>query len=218
MLPHANRKPIVIVLLILFIPLLVLTTMPICAQSFYVPDTIYSSKSAKPINNSGADMRDGPGVKHHLIATLPVGTNGITSLRRGRPDDGISYFDWCLISWQGQTGWVSKCCITHGDLFPNEREVLQEEMYRPLKEQGVEIMRREDLRKEGIAWGHVKSLPVGCPYQGEAETLSFSHAIVESYKRRGFTLKAMCVTLASGQVRFDPERGIVSNNMRFLDS
>jgi hypothetical protein len=80
-------------------------------------------------------------------------------------------------------------------------------MYRPLREQGVEIMRREDLRKVGIAWGHVKGLPVECPYQGESETLSFSNTLVENYKRRGFTLKAMCVALASPDVQFDPENG-----------
>jgi hypothetical protein len=74
MLPQANRKPIVIALLIWVISLLVLTTRPICAQSFYVPETMTGSKSSKLIKNSGADMRDGPGVEHHLIATLPVGT------------------------------------------------------------------------------------------------------------------------------------------------
>jgi len=70
-----------------------------------------------------------------------------------------------------------------------------------------EHVRQDDLRRSGIAWNDVASLPVKCPYQGEGWTISFSDEFYESYKRRGFSLKAMCLSLGSEDVKFDPETG-----------
>jgi hypothetical protein len=67
-------------------------------------------------------------------------------------------------------------------------------------------MREEDLRRGSIAWTDVEDLPVKCPYQGEGQTISFSNTFVERY-RGGVKLKAMCVALASADVRFDPKNG-----------
>ena len=64
-----------------------------------------------------------------------------------------------------------------------------------------------DLRSAGIAWADVKELPVHCPYQGEGWTLSFSKAFYHKYQQRGFSLKALCLALASGYVNFNPETG-----------
>lgn len=69
----------------------------------------------------------------------------------------------------------------------------------------VEKVRHEDLAANGIGWN--ESLAVKCPYQGEGHTISFSPGFVASYKQRGFSLKTMCIGLASEELNFDPEDG-----------
>jgi hypothetical protein len=69
------------------------------------------------------------------------------------------------------------------------------------------LVRQVELRRHGIAWNDVPKLPIECPYQGEGWTISFSNEFYQSYKARGFSLKAMCLGLGSINVRFDPQTG-----------
>jgi uncharacterized protein YraI len=139
------------------------------------------------------NMRDGPGTGHRLIVSIAAGSGGISVGECRNPDDGTSRFTWCHASWMGYSGWISSCCIkAEGN-------------------EGNEVIRQGDLRRHGIDWpilsGNPPGLPVGCPYQGEGWTLSFSREFYQSYLQRGFSLKAMCLALASESVRFDPETG-----------
>lgn len=68
----------------------------------------------------------------------------------------------------------------------------------------------------GVAWFDVRrtqafaSRQAGfkeCPYQGEAHTISLSQDIIASHKERGFSLAKLCLMLATGSVRYDPDTG-----------
>jgi hypothetical protein len=69
------------------------------------------------------------------------------------------------------------------------------------------------LARAGIAWGIYDGVRqavkdyIGCPYQGEGYTISLSREVVDQYRQRGFSLRALCLALASHQVRFDPSNG-----------
>jgi len=143
------------------------------------------------------NMRDGPGTRHRLIVSIPAGSGGLSVGECRSPDDGTGHFKWCRASWSGRTGWISSCCIELENAGTSGREIAS----------GSEAIRQEDMRRHGIAWNAVPKLPIDCPYQGEGWTVSFSREFYESYKARGFTLKAMCLALGSSDVRFDPETG-----------
>ena len=65
-----------------------------------------------------------------------------------------------------------------------------------------------DLQSAGIDWfGPDATLPVRCPYQGEGHTLHFSQELYEGYRKRGFSLRALCLALGSGDVHYDPLTG-----------
>jgi hypothetical protein len=53
------------------------------------------------------NMRNGPGVNHSLVGAIPAGAtvNGSRCVPR---DDGVRGADWCLVSFNGMTGWVSQ--------------------------------------------------------------------------------------------------------------
>jgi hypothetical protein len=55
--------------------------------------------------------------------------------------------------------------------------------------------------------GGFPDLPVECPYSGESSTVSLSTDLWNYYKGRGFQMRALCLTLASREVRYDPETG-----------
>jgi uncharacterized protein YraI len=57
------------------------------------------------------NIRSGPGQKHSIIAKIPAGTNGVELGPCRPPDDGQSRYDWCQASWNGNTGWISSCCL-----------------------------------------------------------------------------------------------------------
>lgn len=73
---------------------------------------------------------------------------------------------------------------------------------------GYETVSMHALQGAGIDWlGPESKLPVSCPYQGEGWTLSFSKDLYASYKGRGFSLRAICLALASGDIHYDPSTG-----------
>jgi uncharacterized protein YraI len=115
------------------------------------------------------NMRDGPGTGHRLIVSIPAGSDGISVGECRNPDDGTSRFTRCHASWRGASGWISSCCIAA---------------------EGNEVIRQGDLRRHGIDWpilsGPQVGLPIGCPYQGEGWTISFSREFYQSYLNRGF--------------------------------
>lgn len=70
----------------------------------------------------------------------------------------------------------------------------------------VEKVNVHDLAAQGIGWA--ENLGEECPYQGEGQTISLSPDLASHYKRRGFSLTAMCLGLASEWVNFDPSTGV----------
>jgi hypothetical protein len=52
------------------------------------------------------NMRTGPGQRHPLVVSVPAGARVMIGPCR-KPDDGISRYDWCRATWNGQSGWVS---------------------------------------------------------------------------------------------------------------
>ena len=62
-----------------------------------------------PPDVSGGHMnvRNGPGANHGLLGAIPAGQT-VRASRCARRDDGIAGADWCLITWNGLTGWVSQ--------------------------------------------------------------------------------------------------------------
>jgi hypothetical protein len=74
----------------------------------------------------------------------------------------------------------------------------------------------EQLVDIGVVWFDVartqlyasrSSQFTSCPYQGEGHTLSLSNDIISSHERKGFSLAKVCLMLATGSVRYDPETG-----------
>lgn len=62
----------------------------------------------KPDVSGGfANVRTGPGTMHSVAFALPAGATGLQVERCQPPDAGGGRFDWCLIIWQGRSGWVS---------------------------------------------------------------------------------------------------------------
>ena len=53
------------------------------------------------------NIRSGPGANHGLLGAIPAGQTVIAS-RCVKRDDGIAGADWCMVSWNGITGWASQ--------------------------------------------------------------------------------------------------------------
>lgn len=61
-------------------------------------------------SNGILNVRRGPGVNHGLVGTIPAGQ--VVSASRCVPrDDGTVGADWCLVSWNGLTGWASQAVL-----------------------------------------------------------------------------------------------------------
>lgn len=59
------------------------------------------------------NIRSGPGLDHEVVASIPEGEKGVIIGRcRVSDDDGRSRRPWCQASWQGNSGWVSSCCVS----------------------------------------------------------------------------------------------------------
>lgn len=64
------------------------------------------------------NMRNGPGTNHSLVGAIPAGMT-VTSSRCTPRDDGITGADWCLVTWNGVTGWVSSAGLMPGYMPPS---------------------------------------------------------------------------------------------------
>jgi hypothetical protein len=53
------------------------------------------------------NIRTGPGANYGLIGAIPAGQM-VRASRCVPREDGIAGADWCLVSWNGLTGWVSQ--------------------------------------------------------------------------------------------------------------
>jgi uncharacterized protein YraI len=63
---------------------------------------------AQAVSEGYLNMRSGPGQRHVAVAAIPADDCGIQKAGQCiRPDDGVSFYDWCLVEWNGKTGWVS---------------------------------------------------------------------------------------------------------------
>jgi Bacterial SH3 domain len=62
-----------------------------------------------PLDVSAGHMnvRNGPGSNHGLVGSIPAGQT-VRASRCVPRDDGIAGADWCLVNWNGVTGWVSQ--------------------------------------------------------------------------------------------------------------
>lgn len=53
------------------------------------------------------NIRSGPGTMHAVVFRIPAREGGITVGQCRRPDPGGGRYDWCYVTWQGQSGWSS---------------------------------------------------------------------------------------------------------------
>jgi len=59
------------------------------------------------LSDGKLNLRDGPGVRHGVIAELPVGTLLRQIGACVSSDDGITRDPWCKVDWSGTKGWAS---------------------------------------------------------------------------------------------------------------
>lgn len=59
------------------------------------------------VSNGVLNVRSGPGVNHGLVGAIPAGQT-VSASRCVQRDDGTVGADWCLVSWNGVTGWASQ--------------------------------------------------------------------------------------------------------------
>jgi hypothetical protein len=65
------------------------------------------------------NVRNGPGANHGLLGAIPAGQT-VRASRCVRRDDGIAGADWCLVTWNGLTGWVSQVGLMPVTLQPTQ--------------------------------------------------------------------------------------------------
>jgi hypothetical protein len=80
----------------------------------------------------------------------------------------------------------------------------------------IYIRNIDQLVDIGVAWWDAqqteryasqKSQFTLCPYQGEGHTLAVSNDIKAAHEAKGFSFAKVCLMLATGSVRYDPETG-----------
>lgn len=84
------------------------------AQSTATPATTSAPTGGTPgwriradISGGFANVRTGPGTMHGVVFTISVGAPLMRVTRCRPPDPGGGRFDWCEITWQGRSGWIS---------------------------------------------------------------------------------------------------------------
>ena len=73
-----------------------------------------SEAHAQCLDGGVLRMRDGPGQDHWIVGTIPIPPR--SRVRIGQcvnPDDGVSQYKWCLLSYEGVTGWSSACGLPY---------------------------------------------------------------------------------------------------------
>ena len=53
------------------------------------------------------NVREGPGKNYRFLFSMPAGARGIELGDCQPPVKGGGRFDWCIVKWQGRTGWSS---------------------------------------------------------------------------------------------------------------
>jgi uncharacterized protein YraI len=62
------------------------------------------------VSSGVLNMREGPGTRYRLVASIPAGAADLAIGRCRMPDDG-GRTAWCEVEWRGKTGWASACCM-----------------------------------------------------------------------------------------------------------
>jgi len=73
---------------------------PQASQTSYL--RVKSDESGSKLN-----LRNGPGLRHNVIAELPAGTVLHQVGDCIQSDDGVTHDPWCKVNWNGTTGWAS---------------------------------------------------------------------------------------------------------------
>lgn len=60
------------------------------------------------VSDGYVNARSGPGTMHSILFRIPAGTGSLPMETCLPPDPGGGKYDWCLVSFMGQQGWVSK--------------------------------------------------------------------------------------------------------------
>jgi uncharacterized protein YraI len=92
---------------------LLMTTAQACEDAptmFHIP---------KDVSQGHMNVRNGPGSNRALVGTIPAGSY-VTSETCVERDDGIVGADWCLVTWAGTTGWVSRVGLMPFTPPPNQ--------------------------------------------------------------------------------------------------
>jgi hypothetical protein len=61
----------------------------------------------KSVSDGYLNVRDGAGTNHPILFSLNAGTGGITLSQCRKPDPGAGRYDFCLVSVDGRSGWLS---------------------------------------------------------------------------------------------------------------
>ncbi len=63
---------------------------------------------AQAVSEGYLNIRTGPGQRHVIVSAIPAGDCGVVKAGQCvHSDDGISFYEWCLVEWNGMSGWVS---------------------------------------------------------------------------------------------------------------
>ena len=60
------------------------------------------------VSDGYVNARSGPGTMHSILFRIPAGTGDLPMETCLPPDPGGGKYDWCLLTFMGQQGWVSK--------------------------------------------------------------------------------------------------------------
>jgi uncharacterized protein YraI len=80
-----------------------------CCLNKQVAPGVYSIPAN--VSDGYQNIRSGPGLQHAIVAKIQAGTGGVEIGSCRSPDDGQSHYDWCEANWNGNTGWISSCCL-----------------------------------------------------------------------------------------------------------
>ena len=85
------------------------TTILAAALATALTGTAHATMYTIPLDVSAGHMniRTGPGTNYALIGAIPAGRT-VSATRCVARQDGIRGADWCVVNWEGISGWVSK--------------------------------------------------------------------------------------------------------------
>jgi uncharacterized protein YgiM (DUF1202 family) len=77
------------------------------------------------VSEGHMNVRSGPGTNHGLLGAIPAGQT-VGASRCAPRDDGIAGANWCLVTWNSLTGWVSQA-----GLMPLQEQPVSPPLPRP---------------------------------------------------------------------------------------